>query len=82
MELSSFPSTIFSSILLKGIHYQNTGRLELARVRVMNHNSEYHLIEKYKLLENFQPYQNPGRFELARVRGMIPYLGIPSNRKI
>jgi hypothetical protein len=48
------PSTIFSPILLKGIPYQNPGRFEPARVRAMNHNSEYHPIEKFKLLENFQ----------------------------
>jgi hypothetical protein len=28
------------------------------RVRVMNHNSEYHLIEKYKVLENFECWRN------------------------
>jgi hypothetical protein len=53
-ELSFFPSTIFSPILLKGIPFQNLCRFELARVRRMKHNSEYHLIEKYKLLENVE----------------------------
>jgi hypothetical protein len=53
-ELSFFPSTIFSPILVKGIPYQYSGRFEPARVRVMNHISEYHLIEKYKLLKKFE----------------------------
>jgi hypothetical protein len=47
-ELSFFPSTNFSPILLKGIPYQDPGRFKPARVRVMNNISEYHLIEKYK----------------------------------